>query len=63
MEDRDLALMAAVILGGMVGGERSSADEKTIKRSIEAAYRLNVLLKEHRETDATAALNKLPPES
>ena len=50
MEDKDLAIMAAIILGGIIGGERTSADEKTMKRAIDIAYRLNILLKERHDT-------------
>lgn len=46
MDDRELGIMAAIILGGIVGGERASADEKTIKRSIDIAIRLKSLLQE-----------------
>jgi hypothetical protein len=59
MDDRELGIMAAIILGGIVGGERSSADEKTIKRSIDIAVRLKVLLQER--IQAHAAGTAPPP--
>ena len=46
MEERDFAVITAIILAGIVGGERTSADEKTIKRSIDLAVRLRTLLLE-----------------
>jgi hypothetical protein len=46
MDDRDLGIISAIILSGIVGGERTSADEKTIKRSIDIAIRLKILLQE-----------------
>ena len=46
MEDKDLGIIAAIILSGIVGGERTSADEKTLKRSIDIAIRLKLLLQE-----------------
>jgi hypothetical protein len=58
MEDKDLGIIAAIILSGIVGGERATMDEKTIKRSIDIAIRLKILLQERIQ----AQLNpKAPP--
>jgi hypothetical protein len=46
MDEKELALLAATILGGIIAGERLSADEKTLKRSIDLAYRLKTLIAE-----------------
>ena len=46
MEDKDLGIIAAIILSGIVGGERATMDEKTIKRSIDIAVRMKFLLQE-----------------
>jgi len=46
MENTDLGIISAIILSGIVGGERLSADEKTIKRSIDIAIRLKALIQE-----------------
>jgi hypothetical protein len=59
MDDKDLGVIAAIILGGIVGGERTSMDEKTIKRSIDIAVRLKFLLQER--IQAQADMNPLPP--
>ena len=50
MEDKDLGIIAAIILSGIVGGERATMDEKTIKRSIDIAIRLKILLLERIQT-------------
>jgi hypothetical protein len=55
MEDKDLGIIAAIILSGIVGGERTSADEKTIKRSIDIAIRLKFLLQERLQTQSNSA--------
>jgi hypothetical protein len=59
VEDKDLGIIAAIILSGIVGGERTSADEKTIKRSIDIAIRLKFLLQERLQTHTP--LNPPPP--
>ena len=59
MEDKDLGIIAAIILSGIVGGERTSADEKTIKRSIDIAIRLKFLLQER--IQAKLDINPPPP--
>lgn len=57
MEDKDLGIIAAIILSGIVGGERATMDEKTIKRSIDIAVRLKLLLQERLQ----AQTNSTPP--
>ena len=59
MEDKDLGVIAAIILSGIVGGERATMDEKTIKRSIDIAVRLKFLLQERLQ--AQANINPPPP--
>lgn len=46
MDDKELAVLAATILGGLIAGERISADEKTLKRAIDLAYRMKILIAE-----------------
>jgi len=46
MDDKELSILAATILGGIIAGERASADERTLKRAIELACRLKVLIAE-----------------
>ena len=46
MDDKELATLAATILSGIIVGERLSADEKTLQRSVDLAYRLKVLISE-----------------
>jgi len=58
MEDRDSGIIAAIILSGIVGGERATMDEKTIKRSIDIAVRLKFLLQERLQDQANI---KAPP--
>jgi hypothetical protein len=53
MENDDLGIISAIILSGIVGGERMSADEKTIKRSIDIAIRLKFLLRERLQAQKT----------
>jgi len=52
MEDKDLGIIAAIVLSGIVGGERATMDEKTIKRSIDIAVRLKFLLQERLQDQA-----------
>lgn len=59
MEDKDLGIIAAIILSGIVGGERTSADEKTIKRSVDIAIRLKAVLQERIQVGIN--LKTIPP--
>ena len=56
MDDKELAVITAIILGGVIGGERTSADEKTIKRAIDLAYRLKELLEERKALTGKPAI-------
>ena len=53
MDEKELALLAATILGGVIAGERAAVDEKTLKRSIDLAYRLKTLIAERLAAAAT----------
>jgi hypothetical protein len=55
MDDKELAVLSATILGGLIAGERVSADEKTLKRSIDLAYRLKTLIAERLAADPAHA--------
>jgi len=59
MQDKDLGIIAAIILSGIVGGERATMDEKTIKRSIDIAIRLKILLQERLQVETSS--NPSPP--
>jgi hypothetical protein len=46
MQENEIAMLAATILGGLIAGERAAVDEKTLKRALDLAYRLKTLVAE-----------------
>ena len=46
MEDKDITMVASIILAGVLAGEGITQDERTVKRAIDLAYRLKTLLNE-----------------
>jgi hypothetical protein len=44
MEDKDITIAAAIILAGILSGEGVTQDDRTLKRAIDLAYQLKVLL-------------------
>jgi hypothetical protein len=52
MDEQRIAMMAATILAGYISDERSSADERTLKRAVDLAYRLNEVVVERLKSKA-----------
>ena len=40
MDEKELKLTAAILLAGMIAGEGTTNDERSVKRAIELAYKL-----------------------
>ena len=61
MKEDELTNLAATILGGIIAQERASADERTLKRAIDLAWRLKVLVAER--LSAGPAASQTPKET
>ncbi len=58
MDENEIAKLSATILAGVIAGERASADEKTLRRAVDLAFRLKAIIT---EKQATATLTAEPP--
>ena len=47
MKEQELRTTAALLLAGMIAGEGTTNDERSVKRAIELAYKLNKAIDEH----------------
>ncbi len=58
MDEKEIAMLAATIMVGVITGERASADEKTLKRSVDLAYRLKAIVAERQVASPTPTSEK-----
>jgi hypothetical protein len=52
MDEKEMASLAATILVGIIAGERAAADEKTLKRAVDLAYRLTSVVAERHAAES-----------